>query len=333
MRRHRYALLGGGAVLLFLVCCLLIVVLGAVVRFGHLCGVGSASGTGTTVVQEGQTTSSVMACGRSVIIAGHVTEEVSSYGGAVTIAPSGQVDGDINSYGGRVEIDGWVSGDVQSYGATIHIARGGLVSGDVTAYGDRVVTDPGGVVRGDVREHAGGGGSFPGSLFEPFGFFPLRFSFWTVLLWGLIAVALVHWMPTRVQRVGEVIFCRLPRSLVVGTLSWVLGLVLALILAFTIIGIPISLAIMAVLIAGAVLGEVAVSRVLGRMLLQRFSSREHGVILEVVVGVAVLAVLGAIPFFGALLNLALAVVGVGASFLSRFGARRWTSGALRRWAV
>jgi hypothetical protein len=44
----------------------------------------------------------------------------------------------------------------------------------------------------------------------------------------------------------------------------------------------------------------------------------------------VLALLGAIPFVGALLNLVIAVVGVGAAFLSRFGARRWGSGALPR---
>jgi cytoskeletal protein CcmA (bactofilin family) len=317
--------------LLLLVCCLLMVGLGAVVRFGHLCGLGTSNGAGTIVVQQGQTTSSVIACGGSVLIAGHVTEDVSSYGGAVTIAPTGQVDGDISSYGGRVEVAGQVDGDVESHSGVVHITRGGLVSGDVTVYGDRVITDPGGQVLGDVHERAGGG--FPGDLFSPFNFFPLRFSFWTVLLWGLIAVILVHWMPARTQRVGEVIFHRLPRSLVVGTLSWVLGLALAVILAFTIIGIPFSLAIMAALIAGAVMGEVAISWVLGRALLQRFSQREHGAILEALVGVALLAVLGAIPFFGTIFNLALAVVGVGAAFLSRFGARRWMSGGARRWAA
>jgi cytoskeletal protein CcmA (bactofilin family) len=331
MRRHRYVLWGGGAAILFLVCCLLVVVLGAVFRFGYLCGVSGSRNTGTTIVQQGRTTSSVLACGGTVIIAGHVTGNVSSYGGAVTIMPSGQVGGDISSYGGKVEVAGRVDGDVDSYGAPVYITEGGLVHGDVTAYGNRVITDPGGRVFGDVHERAGGG--FPGSLFSPFDFFPLRFSFWTVLLWGIIAVVLVRWMPTRTRQIGEVIFHRLPRSLVVGTLSWVLGLVLALILAFTIIGIPVSLAIMAVLIAGAVMGEVALSWVLGRVVLQRFSHREHASILEVLVGVALLAVLGAIPFFGAIFNLALAVVGVGATFLSRFGARRWTSGSLRRWAV
>ncbi|HEY7125667.1 MAG TPA: polymer-forming cytoskeletal protein [Ktedonobacterales bacterium] len=330
MRRHRYALLGGGAVLLLLVCCLLVVVISAVVRYGHLCGVGNSSGARTTVVQQGQTTDSVMACGGSVLIAGHVTDDVSSYGGSVMIAPTGQVDGDISSYGGRVEIAGRVSGDVDSYGGTVHISRGGLVSGDVTAYGDRVIADPGAQVQGDVHERAGGG--FPGSLFDPFNVFPLRVSFWTVLLWGIVAVALVHWLPERTRRVGEVIFSRLPRSVVVGTLSWVLGVVLAFILAFTIIGIPVSVAIVAVLIAGAAMGEVALSWVLGRALLQRFSQREHSRIVEVLAGVALLALLGAIPFFGAIFNLALAVVGVGATFLSRFGARRWTTGALRRWA-
>ncbi len=330
MRRHRYALLGGGAVLLLLVCCLLVVVIGAVVRYGHLCGVGSSSGARTIAVQQGQTTDSVVACGGSVIISGHVTNNVSSYGGSVTIASSGQVEGDINSYGGRVEIAGRVSGDVDSYGGTVHISKGALVSGDVTAYGDRVIADPGAQVLGDVHERAGGG--FPGSVFDPFNVFPFRFSFWTVVLWGIIAVALVHWLPERTRRVGDVIFSRLPRSLVVGTLSWVLGLVLAFILAFTIVGIPVSLAILAVLIAGAAMGGVALSWVLGRAILQRFSQREHSSKLEVLVGVAVLALLGAIPFFGAIFNLALAVVGVGAAFLSRFGARRWTTGALRRWA-
>jgi cytoskeletal protein CcmA (bactofilin family) len=331
MRRHSYALLGGAGVLL-LVCCFLVVVVGAVVRFGRLCSVGNIGGARSITVQAGQTTSSVMACGGSVLIAGHVTENVTAYGGSVTVAPNAQVDGDVSSYGGGVEIAGTVGGDVTAYGGAVHVLGGGVVNGDVTAYGNHVMTDAGSQVHvGSIHERAGSG--WAGGIFAPLNGFPFSFSFWTVLVWGMIAVGLVHWLPRRTMRVGEVIFNRLGRSLIVGTLSWVLGLVLAFILAFTIIGIPLSLAITVVLIAGAVLGEAAVSWTVGRIVLRRVAPRRSGAILEVLVGVVVLALLGAIPFLGAVLNLVLAVVGAGAALLSRFGSRRWGSGSPGRWVA
>src|SRR5262249_3985189 len=127
---------------------------------------------------------------------------------------------------------------------------------------------------------------------NPFGFnVPLG----SIIIWMLLAAALAHWFPQRTLRVGEVMFANLPRSLAVGALSWVLGLILAVILALTILGIPLTLAILLVLAAGCVLGNVAIGWLIGRGILQRVARRDHSPVLEAVVGIAILTLIESIP--------------------------------------
>jgi len=323
MRRHRLVLLGVAGLFLLCVCAGLAV--GASYFFGSHSPCGGRGGTlGSSItVAQGQTTDGVKACGGNVFVQGHVTGDVASYGGNVTVSSSGRVDGAVNSYGGRVEVAGVVYGDVTSYGGGIVLDQSAQVNGDVKSYGGGVIKSPGAQVQGNIERNPGPGFSLSNLLFwGPFGFsFPVV---WLVV-WMLIAAALAHWAPQRTLRVGEVMFNSLPRSLVVGALSWVLGLILAVILAFTIVGIPLTIAIMLVLIAGAVMGNVAIGWVVGRAVLQRISQRNHSPVMDALVGVAILAIIESIPLVGSLLSVVVALLGVGAALLSRFGARRWRS--------
>ena len=328
MRRHRFLLLAGGALLFLCVCVGLAV--GTSVFFGswHPCGGESGSTSSNVTIAAGQTADHVMACGGNVMVLGQVTGDVAAYGGSVTISSSGKVDGDVTSYGGRVEVAGLVQGDVNSYGGGVKLDSTAHVDGDVQSSGGAITMEPGAVVDGSIeRNHPTSFSLTNLPFFKPFGF---TFPVVSIIVWVLLAAALAFWFPQRTLRVGEVMFSRLPRSLAVGALSWVLGLILAVILAFTILGIPLTLAILLVLAAGGILGNVAVGWLIGRSILQRFVHRDASPLLEAMVGVAILALLESIPVFGFLLSVFIALLGVGATLLSRFGSRSWHLSSLRR---
>ncbi len=331
MRRRRPVLLVGAALLFLCICGALAIGTGVYFGLDHPCNQGEQHAVGPDrTVLPGQRMGDITACGGNVTVLGHVTGDVAAYGGQVIVAVSGRVDGDIKSYGGAVEIAGDVRGNVSSYGGGVTLDGTSHVHGDVTAYGGNLTRAPGARVDGDVGKQPSGSGWNALSFFDPFGFtFPLV----PIIIGGLLAAALVHWAPQRTLRVGEMMFGALPRSLAIGALSWVLGLILAVILALTIIGIPFTLLIVLVLIAGWVIGNVAVGWLIGRALLHRMSARDHSPVIEAVVGTIILLLLEAIPFFGVLLSIFIAVVGVGATLLSRFGARRWRPFSQRWWAA
>ena len=329
MRRRRPVLVWGAAFLSLCFCCALAIGTGVFFSFSRSCSQGSA-GANVLVVQ-GQKTGDVRACGGNVTVLGHVTGDVTNYGGRVIVAGSGKVDGDIQGYGGSVEIAGVVGGDVKSYGGHITLDASAQVGGDVIAYDGSISASPSAHVAGEIRHDETPGSGMSWLPFSnPFSF---SFPIIPIILGGLLAAALAHWAPVRTWRVGEVMFGALPRSLAIGALSWVLGIVLAVILALTIIGIVVTIAIVLALVAGWVIGSVAVGWLLGRAILQRIGSRGHSPVMEAVVGMVILALLEAVPVVGPLLALFIAVAGVGAAFLSHFGARRWRPLSSGRWAA
>lgn len=329
MRRRRPVLLWGAAFLFLCLCCALAIGTGVFFSFSRSCSQGNAGSS--VMVLQGQKTDDVRACGGNVTVLGHVTGDVTDYGGRIMVAESGRVDGDIQSYGGSVEIAGVVGGDAKSYGGRITLDDAAQVGGDVVTYGGSIDKAPAARVAGDIRhDDTAGSGMNWLPLSNPFSF---SFPIVPMILGGLVAAALAHWAPVRTWRVGEVMFGALPRSLAIGALSWVLGIILAVILALTIIGIVVTIAILLALVAGWVMGSVAVGWLLGRAVLQRISSRGHSPVAEAVVGIVILTLLEAVPVVGALLTLFIAVVGVGAAFLSHFGARRWRPFSSGRWAA
>lgn len=330
-RRHRFVLVGGGA-LLFLCLCVGLAA-GASYVFGawRPCGHGDDASTSNVTISPGQTARDVTACGGNVVVLGHMTGDVAAYGGNVQVSPAGIVDGDISSYGGRVEVAGLVQGDVTSYGGGVTLDDTAQINGDVQSYGGAITRAPGARVQGHVeRNHPTNFSLTNLPFFGPFGF-PIPVV--SIIVWMLLAAILAHWFPQRTLRVGEVMFGRLPRSMAVGALSWVLGLILAVILALTIIGIPVTLAILLVLAAGGIIGNVAVGWLIGRSILQRIARRDYAPVMEAVVGVALLAIIESIPFLGFLSSVFIAVLGVGATLLSRFGSRRWQPSSLHRSAA
>ena len=331
MRRRRPVLLVGAALLFLCICGALAIGTGVYFGVDHPCNQGGQGVAGAErTILTGQQAGDITACGGNVMILGQVSGDVTAYGGRVTLAGPGRVNGDISSYGSTLEIAGNVGGDVSSYGGRVMLDNTAYIHGTLTLYGADLTRAPGSRVDGPIATQPPRSESSDSPFFDPFHF---SIPLFQIIIGSLMAAALAYWAPERTLRVGEVMFGALPRSLAIGVLSWVLGLILAVILALTIIGIPVTVGILLLLLVGWVMGSVAVGWLIGRTLLHRVGSRDHSRVLEAVVGTIILLLLQSIPFFGGLLCVAIAVVGVGAMLLSRFGARRWRPFSHGRWAA
>lgn len=269
------------------------------------CTSGSVSGYGQDVVvaPEAWVCGDANAYGGGITIEGHVSGNVSAFGGGVIVA--GQVDGNVVAVGGNVTLQpgAHVGGDVDSWGGTVRRAAGTFVSGNVD--------------RGQWVTHSLGGpwlGPAHGWVFP-----------WPWILgWSALAAIIVTLFPARTGRVRLMARRAAVRSMSLGLLTAILGLVAAAVLFATCIGIPISLLLLVALAAGWMLGTVAVGLGVGGWMLHAVAPRQQSPVLRAVVGVVVLSGLESIPCAGGVLAVAVSCLGLGATLLSRFGSPRFS---------
>lgn len=326
----------------------------AVVLLAGAAGVATAQsfeGAGeTVVVGPDETYDSIEGVAGTVIVRGTVRDGVSVAAGSVHVAESGTVGGDVQAVAGTVRIDGTVEGDVDAAGGSVivgptgsvagnfdvgasYVELNGTVDGDVRAGAETVVLGPSATVGGSVRYDAQSFVRAPGATVEgavvqddrlgesaaP----DLRVPGWLGALYGLLAnvllgVVLLAVFPGFSARVADGVTDRPARSTGVGLLT-VLVVPLALVLvALTIVGIPLSLV---GAVGFAVLVWVAV--VYGQYALGVWAlsvtGRENRW-LALFVGLLGVTVLGAVPVLGALLDLAVFLLGLGALVLALRGA-------------
>ncbi len=198
----------------------------------------------------------------------------------VTVVTSGEHDvgpvrllGDMVVLDGTLELDegGTVTGSVHVLGGLALIA--GDVDGDVTVISGRVRLEPSAVVHGDVSVSAGGvldvdegatiGGSLTQGLTVDAGagsdwLDPFAFLLRTTLL--ALAIAAVRQLaPRRTHMIGGWAG-RLPAaSGAYGVLVGLVGLSLAVFMAFTIVLAPVALIVLALLGLGALVGLAGVA--------------------------------------------------------------------------
>lgn len=109
--------------------------------------------SGTIVVEEGETVSSIDAVAGSIVIRGTVTGDVSGAAGTIHVAESGTVEGSISGAAGDMRIDGVVGGDVNAGTGSLHVGETARINGDVEIGAGSVLID--GQIDGDARVGAG----------------------------------------------------------------------------------------------------------------------------------------------------------------------------------
>jgi cytoskeletal protein CcmA (bactofilin family) len=260
---------------------------------------------GTVVVAEsGEVTGTLKAYAGTVRIAGTVGERVRAYGGDVAVTESGSVGGSFAAGAGSVTVAGAVGGDVTAAGDAITLASTARVSGDVT-YDGTLTTESGAQVSGTTRQIDDlDVGPAPPAL--PTGTVVLFGILANLVVGGLLLVAFPAFSRDVDETVRfESVWAGLAGIVTLLAIPLFLGL-----LSITVVGIPAALAVFVLSLILAWIASVYGQFATGAWLLSYTDYESRW--LALLAGLVVVGVIGRLPYLGALVQVTVLVVGLGA---------------------
>jgi hypothetical protein len=249
---------------------------------------------------------------------------------SITLEQGSTFKGNIILIGGSLESAGEITGDIASLDASIHFGPESTMSGTIACLGAPPALDPGAKITGSVQTIEG----FSWPLYVTAGEAPemetggvelwYKYSviLFRVFLLSAIAIVIVLFLPTPVERVARTIIVKPAISFLIGLLTMLAAMTLFLLLALTVCLSPVSILGSIVVLVAALLGWVAMGREIGRQICGMLSVKAHPAVMAGI-GTAILtlvaSVLGYIPFAGQILVLLVMAFGLGAVVLTRFG--------------
>jgi len=263
------------------------------------------------------------------------------FGGNVTVEKDANLNGNLVVFGGTISSSGNLNGDVVVFGGQIDLSSKAVVTGNVVTIGGQVSQAEGAVIKGQVVKNVSPqipAGRIPPDVKPPK--ININFNpFWTAagifsraLIIGILAMLVVVFLKPQMDRVSQAIVSQPIMSGSVGLLTLLGGpisiLVVALIMVVTLILIPVAVLVVflgALLITLAWLfGIIALGNEVGERFTQSINQNwapvftaGFGTFLLMLVGGAI----GEIPCVGWLFTFLIALVGIGAAVLTRFGTR------------
>lgn len=252
---------------------------------------------------------------------------VALLGGELLVEPGALLRGTVVVLGGRARLGGQVDGDVIALGGAVSLGQDAQVTGDVMAAGE---------LQRDPRARVGGalvlGPAVPATLSELVRSGPstlravLTRALWLALLGALAA----RFAPRAVGRLAEAVRRHSLTAGALGALALLVGLVLLVVMAFTVVLIPVSLVGLVIGFVALMIGWSALGIALGTSLAERLQGARSGrwlrrfaVPLGIFVVVTALGLLERLPVAGALVAMTVTAVGFGAVLLTGFGTRRF----------
>jgi hypothetical protein len=256
--------------------------------------------------------------GNVTIAKGEVARDVTVFGGNVDL--EGKTTGDVTVFGGNVEVheDAVIHGDATVFGGSLTLDKGAKVDGDVSSIGGTLNRDPDSTVGGDVvakgsaepngaheETHRGIVARAGESVMDGVRLAAVLFVIGTVLL------ALSG---RRMDMLRAEVATRPMRSLALGVLGVIGGVVTLVALCVTVIGIPV--AAVALLVFGfALLGAMcAVLSVVGEGLLRHRTENPY---VHLAVGCAIYVALASLPWVGHFVVAATVLAGIGVLVATR----------------
>lgn len=246
-------------------------------------------------------------------------------GGRLIIEPDGQLQGAVLLLGGELDIEGTLQGDLSALAGTVEFGPKARVTGDVIS-ADAQLHGAGDAVAGEFIQGSPIGRSAAAP--QPWWRQGLGLLF-QVLGRGAAAFLLLRWLPRPLTRTGQALR-RYPHiAAAVGVLAGVVILVLLVQMAFTVVLIPVSLGLgvlfiivlwLTSMVYGAALTDLT-RRALGN---PQLSLAAAGAIATVAFALA-FELIGRLPLAGAILQLLLIAMGLGAWILTRFGQRTFVA--------
>lgn len=233
-------------------------------------------------------------------------------GGSVRVHADEVIHGDVVAVGGSVRVDGRVTGDVVAVAGSVRLGPDAQIDGDVVAAGGTVHRAAGARIGGEIEEvdfgfprWSGRPDFYMGSVFEGIGGVV---STTAMIVFLMLLAALVYLVARGpVDRMERKILEGPWKAALVGLASQLLFLpalvLITLLLAISIIGIPLLIAIpfaLLALVIGTLAGFTAAAKALGQGAESRFGWAHANPYVSVFVGVGLIM---AASFFGSVLGL------------------------------
>jgi len=310
---------------------------------------GDLWAAGNTITINGIVNGSVMAAGRIVNINGDITHAVRAVAetiningdvggdvivgcGKANIASTARIGGDLLFGADIAGIDGLIEGNIKGSGSEVSISN--VVNGNVELEVESLTilstANIGGHLsytseeEADIQSGVQIAGAtthtlpevkknwtkvFPFVLF--FGVLAKVFNFLMALVAGVVIIFLA---PKKLTSITDAIGTRPGPSAGWGAMILFLTPIAALIVCFTIIGIPVGLITLAIYGIALYLAQIPVGLFIGRWIIGRFRVVESKAIMvgALAIGLAILKLLSLIPYFGFVVGVAVVIFGLGA---------------------
>jgi len=310
---------------------------------------GDLWAAGNTITVNGIVNGGVMAAGWIVNINGDITHAVRAVGGAiningdvggdvitgcteVNIASTAGIGGDLLFGTGIARLDGPIEGNIKGSGSEVTISNGvngnvelevesltilstANIGGDLSYTSEEEADIQSGAQIAGATTHKlpevkkDGAKVFPFVLFS--GALGKVMSFLMALVTGLVIILLA---PRRLTSIAEAIGSRPGPSAGWGALIVFVAPIAAVLVCFTIIGIPVGLIALVLYGIALYVAQIPVGLFIGRWIIGRFRVVEGKAIMvgALAIGLAILKLLSLIPYFGFVVGVAVVIFGLGA---------------------
>ena len=296
---------------------------------------GSIVAAAETINVNGDVAHAARLAGETLNIRGDVGGDLIAFCSAANIASTAEIGGDLLVGAGNVRIDALIEGDVKGGAGEVTITNG--VRGNVELEVDNLTVASTANIEGDltytseneaeIESGAQVGGT---TTHQPVEEEPAKaalgagiaatamgkvVAFLMILVVGIIIILI---MPRRIVSMADSIRMYPLPSLGWGAVILFATPIAAIIVCFTVIGIPVGLIALAVYGIAIYLSQIPVALLIGRLIIRRSTEVESKGLLvgALALGLVILGILRLIPFLGFWVGLATALFGLGAVVVS-----------------
>ncbi len=261
------------------------------------------------------------------------------FGGSAVLEVDSTVFGDVVILGGNLDADGLITGSVISIGGNVDLGDNATVQKDIVVFGSNLDQALGASVQGDIIDEMAGplAFNFSENMRTPvfrLGVNPFFEVVWfglRALLWAILAVVLVLFLPKQFDQIGRTVVQQPIVSGGLGLLTMFIAPVVLVLLLITLICSPLSLLGILVLAVAWAFGLIALGLEVGSRL-AKILNQEWAPALSAGVGTLLLVIVlngvqAVIPCVGWVFPAIAGMVGLGAVILTRFGSQPYPQAA------
>ncbi|MDQ5988672.1 MAG: hypothetical protein CSYNP_04433 [Syntrophus sp. SKADARSKE-3] len=248
--------------------------------------------------------------------------------GSDVFIEAGAKTGSIISIGGQVTIEGTVEGDVTVVGNALVLGKEALVTGNATSLGGIIVKGREARILGNQTEINSSSlmASITSALNEEWEegwswiFAIMQIAMFLCII--IIALIIVILIPGPINVISTTIKTDTFRTALWSILGLVMIMLIAVLLAISVIGIFLIPLEIIIVVCAAFVGFIAMGQLTGQRMYHLMKKSGSGIVRETLLGLIVLFLIGWIPYVGTMVKVMAVLLGLGGVVYSRFGTRK-----------